>query len=105
MRGNPSYLMSLASMADARIQRNRHHDLMRNQPRKEVQARAVPEVQASSSTPSEGDRPLTPLTPLTPVNNVVRYIPSEAIAFYVPIFAGAFGDLVPGDGIPMHQLD
>jgi hypothetical protein len=81
--------VSIAAMTDARIQRRRPKQQAR------AQERGVPDVIGGAAA----------AVPLPAANALVRYIPTEAVAIYVAILAGAFQPLRPKPGQPLDQLD
>jgi hypothetical protein len=74
--------MSIASMADAAVQRKR----------------------TDSDTRSTGAGTRT-ITPLKGATDLARYIPTEAIAIYLAILTGAFAPLSPIAGKKSSDLD
>jgi hypothetical protein len=81
--------MSIAAMTDARLQRRRHPQATRARAR----ARGV----GREPSPPAGSAGRE-ITPLPAANSVARYVPTEAIAIYVAILAGAFGPLKVASG-------
>jgi uncharacterized membrane protein len=89
--------MSIAAMADARIQRQRHPDA----PKAGARSR-----DAGGGAIDPGDeKTAREITPLAAATNVARYVPTEAIAIYVAILAGAFGPLKVGPRQELSELD
>ena len=80
--------MSIASMADAQIQRRRHDSRGRGR------ARATAGIRAKRE-----------MTPLSEATDVARYVPTEAVGVYIAILAGAFSPLVPKAGQKASDLD
>jgi uncharacterized membrane protein len=85
--------MSIAAMTDARIQRQRHAEAARP----EARPRGVPGAY--------GAAPRRAITPLPAANAIARYVPTEALAIYVVILAGAFGPLEVRPGQSVSDLD
>lgn len=81
--------MSIASMADGAIQRKR------------VQAGATVRV-APRHAPEATARTITPLKG---ANELARWIPTEAVALYTAILAGAFGPLSVPAGKALKDLN
>ena len=77
--------MSIASIADGAVQRKRGSS-----------AQVVPQKELATART---------ITPLKGATEVARYIPTEAIAIYIAILAGAFGQLSPSPGKTRNQLD
>lgn len=82
--------MSIVSMTDAAIQRKR---VAEGAPRTAVAAGAA--------TTTSGRT----ITPLKTASDVARYVPTEAIALYIAILAGAFGVLKATNGKQLYELD
>jgi hypothetical protein len=98
--------MSIAAMTDARIHRQRHPDA----PRARARARGA---QVGDAIPPRGhpeggettEAAGRAITPLAAANTVARYVPTEAIAIYIAILAGAFGPLEVTPGQELSDLD
>lgn len=82
--------MSIASMADAALQRKR---VLNGGPTEVVPQRGTSDAQGRT------------ITPLKQAAELTRYVPTEAIALYVAILAGAFATLSPPAGKKVYQLD
>lgn len=82
--------MSISSMTDASVQRKR------------ITAGAKTSVVPQTGSSSGQGRTITPLKQAA---EVARYIPTEAIALYVAILAGAFGALTPKTGQKLYEFD
>jgi hypothetical protein len=81
--------MSIASMADGAIQRKR------------VASGAGTSVRAR---PASGEAKTRTITPLKGASELTRWIPTEAIALYTAILAGAFGPLTVPAGKVLTDL-
>lgn len=82
--------MSIASMADGALQRKR------------VATGGTTQVGAR---PETGEAKSRTITPLKGASEIARWIPTEAIALYIAILAGAFGTLSVPDGTKLEDLD
>lgn len=82
--------MSISSMADGAIQRKR--------------ARTVGATAVERRSPS-GEGTSRTITPLKTAGELARYVPTEAIAVYIAILAGAFGPLKVPVGKKLSDLD
>jgi uncharacterized membrane protein len=83
--------MSIASMADSAIQRKR---LPTGTTTATVAARGAGGAGTGRT-----------ITPLKGASDLARYIPTEAIAIYISILAGAFAALTPKQGQQVSDLD
>ena len=82
--------MSIASMADGAIQR------------KLVATGATTQV---DPRPETGEAKSRTITPLKGASEIARWIPTEAVALYIAILAGAFGALSVPSGKKLADLD
>jgi hypothetical protein len=82
--------MSIASMADGALQRKR------------VATGGTTQVGAR---PDTGEAKSRTITPLKGASEIARWIPTEAIALYIAILAGAFGALSVPNGKKLEDLD
>ncbi len=82
--------MSIASMADGALQRKR------------VATGGTTQVGAR---PDTGEAKSRTITPLKGASELARWIPTEAIALYIAILAGAFGALSVPKGRKLEDLD
>jgi uncharacterized membrane protein YdcZ (DUF606 family) len=93
--------MSLASIADARIQRQRQA-----QPRRGVRSLVtVRSARAEGAPDADRAKPKRDITPLPGATDLARYVPTEAIALYIPILAGAFSEPKAPTGKELHEAD
>jgi hypothetical protein len=83
--------MSIASMADAAIQRKR------------LPPGTSTDLVAARGAAGAGTG--RTITPLKGASDLARYIPTEAIAIYIAILAGAFAALTPKPGEKASDLD
>jgi hypothetical protein len=77
--------MSIAGMADARLQRQRD---------REQRLKVKPTRDPDSS-----------ITPMKGLSDLARYIPAEALALYTAVLSGAFDPLTPRPGEQPSDLD
>lgn len=98
--------MSLSSMADARIQRERVPQASRGLRTRDTVRTAEVEGAERAGVPAERARVASrDITPLPGATDIARYVPTEAIALYIPLLVGIFDAPVAPAQNEIHDAD